>query len=88
MSTQFPPLITMFTIKVCNHTASIYYFFLDGIPRPVVCSRAGPVPTSLLFYNLHDCDFLPLQFFPLLSSADLTFLFRESVPPRNLTLIP
>ena len=43
---------------------------------------------SSFFYNLHDCPFLPLQPFPLLSSADRTFSFRESVPPRNLPLLP
>ena len=72
--------------QVCGRTASIFVF-LDSTPRPVVCSRASPVPLChpSFFYNLYD---YALQFFPLLSSADPTFSFRESIPPRNLPLIP
>ena len=65
-------------------------FFFWTAHQDLSCALV-PVPSlrhSSFFYNLHDCTFLPLQSFLLLSSADPTFSFRESVPPRDLPLIP
>ena len=59
--------------------------------RPVVCSRASPVPQRhpSFFYNLHDCA---LQSFPFLSSADPTFFVQgvhstAQSPPYTITLV-
>ena len=67
--------------KVCRHTASTFSF-LDGTPRPVVCSRGGPVPTSLLILLQPARQYFPTSTIsPVFIKCSYHFFrFRESVP--------
>ena len=92
MSTQSPPLLRVFTIAAHYVRPNCLYFvFLGDTPRPVVCSRASPVPLChpSFFYNLYD---YALQSFPLLSSANPIFFVQgvhsaTQSPPYTITLV-
>ena len=80
-STQSPPLLRMSRSPPTRSVAKLPLFLsFWTAPRPVLCSRASPVPLrhSSFFYNLYD---YVLQSFALLSCADPTFSFGESIPP-------
>ena len=78
--------------KVCRHTASTFSF-LDGTPRPVVCSRGGPVPTSLLILLQPARQYFPTSTIsPVFIKCSYHFFvsgspFRVQSPPYTITLV-